>query len=62
MLPNLSHTCLINRSCKSGDICSALDVFDVMLQWGLQPNVFTFNALVDGIFKNGMLETADELL
>jgi len=39
---------------------SALKLYDEMLQQKLRPNVFTFNAFVDGLCKNGMVERADE--
>jgi pentatricopeptide repeat protein len=53
-----TYTALMNVAIKSNRGNVALDAYSMMLQDGLQPNVITFNTLVDVYGKMGSWEQA----
>ena len=39
---------LVDTRCKEGMLTEAKEVFDVMIQRGIDPNIVTYNSLIDG--------------
>jgi len=49
VMPNtVTFTILVDGLCKEGMVSEAQRVFETMTEKGVEPNIHTYNALMDG--------------
>ena len=51
---------LVDTRCKEGMLTEAKEVFDMMIQRGIEPNVVSYNSLIDGYSLQNKLNDAIE--
>ncbi|KAG4920987.1 hypothetical protein JHK82_049924 [Glycine max] len=58
----VTYGILIGWSCREGKMRNALSCLSVMLLKSFVPHVYTYNALISGLFKLGMLDHARDIV
>ncbi|KAL2956740.1 hypothetical protein AAZX31_18G103000 [Glycine max] len=58
----VTYGILIGWSCREGKTRNALSCLSVMLLKSFVPHVYTYNALISGLFKLGMLDHARDIV
>lgn len=58
----VTYGILIGWSCREGKMRNALSCLSVMLSKSFVPHVYTYNALISGLFKLGMLDHARDIV
>lgn len=56
------HTTVINGFFKEGDVAKAYSIFLKMPDYGISPNVVTYNSVIDGLCKAHEMHMAEEVL
>ncbi|RYR28190.1 hypothetical protein Ahy_B01g052306 isoform A [Arachis hypogaea] len=61
-LDEVTYGILIGWSCREGNMKNSMNYLSLMLSEGLVPRIYTYNALISGLFKVGLLEHARHIL